>query len=90
MPDSISPPARRSGLREHLGDIGCEALQARTGLRDIVGPEPDISQRGGGGRDGWVEPGGFAQRDQVPDQGVAGAPGFEGFAVDHGRWWYQR
>ncbi len=75
-PDArLDQPARRGGLREHLGDIRREAPQARTGLRDLLGPEPDISQRGGGGFHRGVEPGGFAQRDQVADQGVAGAPG---------------
>ena len=51
--------------------VGAELAGAR-----IARLQADIGQRAGGGRDCGVEPAGFAQRDQVADQGVAGVPGF--------------
>ena len=81
----LDDPAGGRGLGKHLGDVGREALQARAGVGDVVCAQADIGERRRCRRDAGVEPARLAQGDQVADEGMAGAPGLEGFAVDHER-----
>ena len=61
----LDDPATGGRLREHPGQVGREALEARAGISHVCGVQAHITQRLADRCHGRVEPACFTQGDQL-------------------------
>ncbi|MPM45354.1 hypothetical protein SDC9_92041 [bioreactor metagenome] len=72
-----------SRLREDLGQIGREPLQAVGCIVDVNRSQPDRGQPLGRRQQGRIEPGGLAEPDHIVQRGTVRQPVGQAFAHDH-------